>query len=103
MKQMLMHLRVPCALAAGLWMLTATPQAAFANADAPASASASASVAGKEDASQCKLRLVGRPPYKRNKRMCLDTSAAKPASDDCAAQPAMHPGHGPQKRRCKAV
>ena len=99
MKQMRMHLARLCAPAAGLVLLAATPTITFA--DAPTGAPVSA---GKTDEANCKIRLVGRPPYKRNLLMCEDAPAAKPLadaeSDQCMAEITKHRGHTPYKRDC---
>lgn len=97
MKQMHLHLRRLCAPMAVAALLATTPTLALADAPAPKSPQ----TAEAQDAGPCKLRLVGRPPYKRGPNMCMETAEEK-AEAACKATPASHRGHAAYKRDCGA-
>jgi len=97
MKQMHLHLGRLCAPIAFAAILATTPTLALA--DAPAAQGPSR--VQEQEAGPCKLRLVGRPPYKRGPNMCMETADEK-AEAACKATPATHRGHAAYKRDCDA-
>lgn len=94
MNPMRKHLARLCAPMAGIFMLAATPTLAFA--DAPTGAPVYAS---EDNTSQCKLRLVGRPPYKRGPNMCMEQTTPK-SEAGCKAVLAHSRSTTPYKRDC---
>ena len=97
MNPMRKHLARLCAPMAGIFMLAATPTLAFA--DAPTGAPIKASENNTQD---CKLRLVGRPPYKRNLRMCDEAPAVKLMAEDdqCTTEDQQNRSRPPYQRDC---